>query len=44
MFSKIEYPVCDKCDKPIFIFGKHIIEKGMILYVHESYNPETGKC
>lgn len=44
MFSKIQYPLCDKCGKEIRSFGIHIVEKGMILYVHESYDKETGLC
>ena len=44
IFNKIEYPVCDNCSKPIFTFGKHILKGAYIIYVHDSYDNETGKC
>lgn len=40
----IKYPNCDNCGKPIVTFGKHIPNEGIIMYVHESYDRETGLC
>jgi hypothetical protein len=43
-FANRIYPTCDNCGKEIITFGKHIVKDGKVIYVHESYDIETGMC
>lgn len=38
------YPICDNCGKSISIFGKYILKRGTIQYVHTYYNEQTEEC